>query len=150
MNYAMFPVWFCLVWLTGSTPLYDVLSAQCYDNRTSCKFQNCVFVEDSVSFLSYWPCTHCINTLKGLSALRIECASITSALQTRLTTPDRMCIEPLHFEGGLKVDWNGMLAFASLPVYIFVLPRQQCNCYQLTAKDSARMHSHLVIIAWDI
>ena len=40
--------------------------------------------------------------------MRIECASIASALQTRKTKPDQMCNEPIHFwrwiESGL--EWS--------------------------------------------
>ena len=65
-----------------------------------------------------------------------------------------MLNEPIHFwrctGSGLKVDKNGMLEFASLPISIFVPPRQRCTYYQLMAEDSVRTCPHLTLIMWDI
>ena len=36
---------------------------------------------------------------------------------------DWMCVEPIHFGGGLKVDWNGTLALALLPACNSALPQ---------------------------
>ena len=49
-------------------PLYDVLLAQYSDDQIGSKHQNCVLVEDSVGFVSCWPC---INTAPKSCLLKV-------------------------------------------------------------------------------